>query len=231
MRYFFTFILTLSILGKGFTQQNPASNIDIYKVNFGFLVGLNSSTFFITKKPDYRSYDSLQTIIAQSNTGFNLGLISNFKLSSNFDLRITPTLSFVDRSITYSYIDNKLNAYKPIESTYVDFPINLKLKSIRLRNVRVYVIGGIKPAIDVISQKKFDDTDLPEEDKRVKLKRFNASWEAGVGLDLYYLYFKMSPEIKISRGFTNILRTENNRFSRPLDGLFTQLFTFNLYFE
>ncbi len=212
-------------------QQNSASNIDGSKYNFGFIIGYNSNSLRIEKKSTFRNPDSLQTVIPNNASGFNLGLLANLKLAKSLDLRFTPTLSFVDRDIQYTYIDSELDQLKRIESTYVDFPLSLKLKSIRLRNVRFFIIGGIKTSLDVISQKKFDDRDLDEEDKKVKLKRLSNAWEVGFGFDLYYPYFKVSPEIKIARGISNLLVKENNRFSRPLDGLFAEAFQLNFYFE
>lgn len=231
MRYFLVVFLMIFLADAVSAQQNSASNIDAYRYNFGFIVGYNSNTFRVQRKPGFRDPDSLQAIVPESLSGFNLGVISSLKLTKNLDLRFTPTLAFVVRQLNYQYINSGMDNFKQVESTYVDLPLSLKLKSVRLRNVRVFLIGGIKPGVDVISQKKFDDSALDEADKKVKLKRINNSWEVGFGLDLYYQYFKMSPELKISRGFTNLLRREDNRYSRPLDGLFTELFQINFCFE
>lgn len=233
MKKLVVLLVSLAFCAPAFSQENSASGIDEMKFNFGFLIGYNSNTTRIVKTTDYRDNDSLylQSITPGANSGFQFGPIVNLKVTNNIDLRFTPNLCFADRSITYNYSNPALNKTKQIESTYVDLPLDIKLKSVRHRNVRFYLIGGIRPGIDVISQKKFDDTDFDEVDKRVKLDRLNLAWEAGFGFDLYYLYFKMSPEIKISRGIVNVLKKENNRFSRPLDGLFAEVFQVNFCFE
>lgn len=212
-------------------QQNAAGGIDSYGYNFGFIIGYNSNSFQVIRTTDFRDIDSLKTAVPISGPGFNLGLLANVKLNKVMDLRFTPALSFVDRAISFEYIDSKKNIIKNIESTYIDLPISIKLKSIRQRNVRLYVIGGIKYSIDVIAQGKVDDSALDEIDKKVKIMRNNYAYEFGFGFDLYYEYFKFSPEIKISNGLANQIIRESNRFSRPIDKLFSRVFQLNFYFE
>ena len=221
----------LVCMNVGFAQQNSASNVDGLKYNFGYIIGYNSSTFRIQRETGFRNPDSLQSISSSGASGFNLGMIANLKVTKTLDLRFTPTLAFTVRELGYKYINQEYNISKQVESTYVDLPLSIKLKSIRLRNVRFFVIGGIKPSIDVTPAKRFDDSALDDLDKKVKLTRYGISWEAGFGFDLYYQYFKMSPELKISRGITNLLLKEENRFSRPLSGLFIQVFQINLCLE
>lgn len=225
----FSFLVLLS--AAAFAQQNSASNVDGLRYNFGYIIGYNSASYRIEKEPTFRNEDSLQSINSSGVSGFNLGLISNLKLTRHLDLRFTPTLAFTVRELNYKYINPSLDIDKQVESTYIDMPLSLKLKSIRLRNVRFFVIGGIKPAYDVTPAKRFDDTALDDVDKKVKVTRFNSSWEFGFGFDLYYQYFKMSPEIKFSKGMANLLLKENNRFSRPLSGLFTEVFQVNICLE
>jgi hypothetical protein len=228
-------VLFLSIFSAfafcGYAQQNSAGNIDSYPFNFGFVIGYNSNSFQIIRAANFRNNDSMRSATPISGPGFNLGLLANLKLNKVVDLRLTPVLSFADRSISYEFADPSKNIVKNVESTYIDLPISLKLKSIRQRNVRFYVIGGVKYSIDVIAQGRIDDTALDEVDKRVKVVRYNLSYEFGFGFDLYYEYFKFSPEIKIANGLSNLINHENNRFSRSIDQLFSRVFQLNFYFE
>lgn len=225
-------ICILFLLGTSvFAQQNSASGIDHSWMNFGFALAYNNNSFRIVKKTDFRDRDSLLRIDPVSGPGFNLGPIANLKLTKNLDLRFTPVLSFTERSIYFTYADPSKNIVRPIESTYVDFPLTLKLKSIRHRNVRFFIVGGIKYSLDVISQKKFDDADLPETEKKIKLIRNNYAYEFGCGFDFYYPYFKFSPELKIANGLNNLLVAENNQYSSAIDQLFSRVFQLTFYFE
>ena len=46
--------------------------------------------------------DTLFILKSQEQKGFNLGIVSNFRLGRNTDLRFLPTLSFAERDINYT---------------------------------------------------------------------------------------------------------------------------------
>ena len=75
-------------------------NYDRKPVHFGFLVGLNSMDFKITANAIQA--DTLFVIKSQNQKGFNLGIVSNFRLGRNTDLRFLPALSFAERDIIYT---------------------------------------------------------------------------------------------------------------------------------
>ena len=75
-------------------------NYDRKPVHFGFLLGINSMDFKIT--PRALQADTLFIIKSQEQEGFNLGIVSNFRLGRNTDLRFLPTLSFAERVINYT---------------------------------------------------------------------------------------------------------------------------------
>ena len=114
---------------------------------------------------------------------------------------------------------------KKVESTLLDFPINLKLRSERLNNMSAYLLGGGKYSIDLASQAKTKNPDI------VKLTGKDWSLEAGFGLDFYLVYFKLSTEIKFSAGFPDRLYHENTTYSAPINKLSTKVWLFSLNFE
>ncbi len=237
-RIFLLFILTISTAITVKAQQNSARGIDLAPYNFGFSLAYNTHTLRVVPRSDFRVSDSLKTVTPISGPGFNLGMLANLKINKKVDLRFTPSLSFTDRSLDYVFLDKTKNKLKPVESTYVDLPLSLKLKSERHRNVRFYVMAGVKYSYDVISQKKLIDKDLDADLKKVKLSKNVFAYEYGFGMDFYYEYFKFSPEVKFSNSINNILtkedaltKQEENRFSKPLDKLFSRVFQFTLYFE
>ena len=70
-------------------------------------------------------------------------------------------------------------------------------------------------------------------DKLVKTNRNILWYEAGVGFDFYFEFFKLSPEIKWSQSVNNVLASNSspNAYSTPLEKLFLRNFQFSLYFE
>jgi hypothetical protein len=221
--------LTISLLlaaGVANAQKNNPQ-YDNRKLHFGFTLAYNSSIF----KPTFNSNlqllpDSLQTITPRSAPGFGLGVVSSLALSKHMDLRFIPSLHFSSKNIDYKFQGRRAIVTKTVESAYVDFPLLLKLKSDRLNNFRLYVVGGGKYSIDMSSQAKVQD-DL----ERVKTTRTDYSVEYGVGADFYLPYFKFSPEIKIAQGLTNVLVPESHRFVSSLDGLRSKTFYISLLFE
>ena len=202
-------------------------NYDRKPVHFGFLVGLNSMDFKITANAIQA--DTLFVIKSQNQKGFNLGIVSNFRLGRNTDLRFLPTLSFAERDIIYTIeVEGELEEIKKdIESTFIEFPINFKYKSNRYNNGRAYLLTGAKLNIDLASQRNIDD----EGQELIKLKKTDLMYEIGVGIDFYLEYFKFSPEFKATFGLLDMLVKEETIYSSSIKKMLTHGFTITLTFE
>ena len=233
----FQILLLVALLGIVSTAnaQNRkilnSPNYDRQTLHFGFLLGVNSLDFVTKPVKDIRALDSLNIIQNGSGAGFSLGIIGNLHLGDNFDLRFLPTLSFGERKITYTInyktFDSLVTRNKPVESTLLEFPLLLKFKSSRHANFRTYVIGGVKPMIDLASQNKVDD----KGEKILKLKKNDLAFEIGMGFDFYSQYFKFTPEFKMAYGLSNLLVQENNIFTGGIDVLRSKAFYFSITFE
>ncbi|MFM2285814.1 MAG: hypothetical protein RLZZ543_1311 [Bacteroidota bacterium] len=206
-------------------------NYDLQTIHFGFLLGVNTLNFIPTPIKDLRDVDSVLTILPGSGSGFSLGIISNLHMGDNFDLRFTPTLSFGERKLTYKInfvsSDSVMFRDKSVESTLLEFPISLKFKSARLNNGRAYLIGGVKPVIDLASQDKVDD----KGEKILKLKRNDFNAEIGFGFDFYSQYFKFTPELKMAYGLKNLLVQDNNVYTLGLNSIHSKAFYLSFTFE
>ncbi|MES2419502.1 MAG: outer membrane beta-barrel protein [Bacteroidota bacterium] len=236
---FIAFLLFINLnLAKA---QNWGGGIDDEQFNWGFNFQYLSSEYKIWKTANWRTpfpalpngygTDSLKAISSPASPGFAIGFVANRKITNNLDLRITPSLAFSDRKVLYDYVLGE-PVTKKLKSTMVEFPIGLKLKSDRLMNFRTYIIGGIKYGIDIASSKKTNNTNITDELLKNLLNKKNyLSYEAGVGFDIYFEYFKMSPEIKMSYAFKDLIKHEGNAFDTPIDRAKLRQFTFSLFFE
>ena len=65
----------------------------------------------------------------------------------------------------------------------------------------------------------------------ISTKQNNYSIEIGLGIDLYFSYFKFSPEIKYSYGLNNILINQDNIYNKMINKLTTQSLLLSLTFE
>ncbi|MFH1319438.1 MAG: porin family protein [Bacteroidota bacterium] len=216
------------------------SKYDRQIVHFGFSLGINKADFTIRINPDIKKLDSLKmnnkfysiyVIESETQSGFNLGIVSNLRLGPFFDLRFIPALSFVQRRLEYTLVgknSESLVKIKNIESTFLEFPLELKYKSVRLNNGRAYVLGGVRFNIDLASQK---DIEEEEEEDIIKLNQYDLLYEVGFGIDCYMKYFKFSPEIKLAFGINNMLVNDETMFSQSIDKLNSRILLVSFTFE
>jgi len=229
--------LLLSQLVKA---QAWGGGADDNKVSFGFSFQYVNQNYKIVKKPDWRKpfydtelnrniTDSLTSITSRSSPGFAVGFITRYRLSENLEVRTTPSLVFADRELNYTYKTQTQDANRQVQSTTVEIPLLLKLRSDKIGNVRAYIVGGAKYSL-AVSKGKVDDNEEPLS-RKVRNNRGFASYEAGFGCDIYFEFFKMSPEIKVGNSFGNVLIAENTPFSNPISKLFLHSIMFSLHFE
>lgn len=241
-RFGLLIFVCLLINSSVFAQQNWGGGVDNEPIHFGFTFQYVSAEYKIFKKTDWRKpfldptdssvvKKSLNSISSPISPGFGLGFVANYRLGEHADLRFTPALVFSDRLLDYNYQNPDEYKQQKVQSTMIDFPIGIKIKSERRKNFRAYLIGGAKYSVDIVSKKKTNDDGFMLSERLVKNSRNVLWYEAGIGFDLYFEFFKLSPEIKLANTFKSVLRPENHPYSSPLDRLFLRNFQFSLYFE
>lgn len=229
------FLLAILALGiPGFSQEKKTygmtrgttnlPNYDEKQFHYGFSIGINSSRFRLTHSSAFLATDSVISAIARRSPGFSLGFIVSYRLGDFFDLRLLPTVAFYERKVEYEFKGRGF-LEQISENTFIEFPLLLKYKSQRRKNFRMYLIGGIKPAIEAGSKKK------DKKPSELRTKNFDFSVDYGFGLDIYYPLFKFSPEIRISHGLINMLVNDPNEYAMPLNNLSTHTVTVYLHFE
>ena len=226
---FFFISLTFSSYSQRHKKPQNLPRYDFKKIHFGFTLGINSLNFHINKNNDFLINDTLLTMLAEDQKGFNLGIVSNLRLGRYTDLRFIPTLVFGERILNYKF-NNQSNLTlqdKRIESTLIDFPISFKYKSARYNNFRTYVICGVKYSLDIASQSEIDD----EGQEIVKLNNHDLMLEGGFGIDFYLQYFKFSPQIKLSHGIINVLSKDNTLYTETINNLKTTSWMLSFTFE
>ena len=231
-KYLLFLLCFLPFYSKAQLDNQPVNlpKYDYQKMHFGFALGFNSADFVVKKVGNFNLLDSVYSVESSSSIGLNLTILANLRLGNYFDLRFLPTLSFAQRNLDYTLLYNNttpLAKTKKVESTYLEFPLELKYKSKRVNNYRAYVLGGFKYGIDMVSQAKVkaEDPDV------IKLSRKDYGYEIGVGFDFYMTYFKFSPEIKMFTGLRNLIVPENTIFSSPIEALYSKTFTVSFTFE
>lgn len=194
---------------------------------FGITLGFNQSYYRITHHTSLIMNDSLNVIQSMRGPGFNLGIVTNLNFNKNFDVRfLLPTLSFADRRLVYD-MRNGETQRKKIESVFLEFPIQFRYKSKPYKDTRIFVTLGCKYSYDLASNSRTRQAaDL------VRVLPHDFVVEAGLGFQIFFPYFILSPEIKFSHGTNNLLqRNPDLLYSAPLKGLFSRGFAISFHFE
>lgn len=205
---------------------------DLRPWHLGFSVGLHTQDLQLTHN-GYVTTDGESWFVEQPDfsPGFCVGGLVDFRLNEWFSLRVSPGIYFGNRSLVMR--DHKSGAVErqDIKSNQVVLPVDLKYASLRYRNVRPYLVGGVMGAFDVSKRHARDLLQLNSADVLVSL---------GLGCDIYLPYFKLCPELKFCFGLTDMLRhdrpdladdPDRYKFTQSLAKAATRMVVLTFYFE
>ena len=241
-------IILLSLLAgvglQGFSQEERPRKLaafDLKKLRFGFTVGLN--TMDVGFKRAYEADSFLYADVSRVLPGFQVSIISDLRLNESWNLRFMPGISFGSREVWFYTYDgsqpgdlaNIPNADTKVAlgPSFLDFPLHLKYRSIRVNNYRPYVVGGLNFRYDMSAKRpgKYDS----ESNEYVKFIRGDVYMEFGFGIDTYLRYFKFAPEIKAAVGLFNMIdpngRVEHPEFANSIDWAQSYIIMLNFHFE
>jgi hypothetical protein len=230
----FSFLLTFCLNAQ---KQKPMNyrKFDDKLIHFGFLLGGNTADFVTMPVANAYEKYGVTNLENKSQAGGQLGILTTLKLGTPLlRLRFVPSLSFTERVLNYHYIpvDNSKKSdtinEERINSTNLDFPLMLQLRTARFNNFAAYALGGIQYTYDLQSAEKSNQSIT---DPFVKIKAADWQGQVGVGVEFFAVYFKMGLEIKYSQGFRNALIDDFTPVSRPLDYLKNKVWSFSITFE
>jgi Outer membrane protein beta-barrel domain len=231
--YLLAFTLLVSSIAHA--QLRDGLNLestDEKNYHIGIVIMSTQNRFQISQHPRFLQDDSVLVTNPLNNMGFGIGGMHTFRISNRFEARVVfPQLLFVNKSILYHLkypnSDETTEMTKNVESILFGIPVQIKLKSDRIHNFRVYMMAGGKWEHDLSSKAAAKNAgDL------VKLKSSDLGIEAGIGFNFYMRYFILSPEIKISNGISNVhSRDPDLKFSSTIDKIQSRQIIFSLIFE
>ncbi len=201
------------------------------KIHYGFYLGINQNDF----KVNYRPSNFPSTIVEIKPTlGFNVGLIADFRVHKNVNLRFEPGLISNSKTIYFNNsptLNTERDSIREIGSTYLHLPLVLKLSSDRWNNVRPYVLAGISYDHNFSSNQENSDDNFSGE---FRMKTSNFMYELGVGVDIYLSFFKFSPSIRGVFAMNRELIDDNNSnspWTSPINIFSTRGVFLNFSFE
>lgn len=225
-------LLTPILLSAQKAKPKNDSNYDERMLHFGFSMGLNTMDFNI-KLSDEAIANKTTVETVSLKPGINIQIVTDFRPSTYLDVRFLPGVSFGQRNV--SFYDSTGTAWgeepQKLESSFLEFPLSLKYKGMRLNNSRPYIIGGINFRYDLAGKKEYDD----QQEIYLRLNRADLYYEAGAGIDIYLPYFKLTIEAKMSNGLRDILVHEPApgypQYANAIKSMRSQIWVLSFHFE
>lgn len=231
-KYFILLLMLAFSVGAAAQGKQIKNNprYDRKPLDFGFSIGLNYIDLRTRTLPNLaKDLPGYYRVYTETSPGYNIRIISKVRLGDHWDLRFSPGYSFTVRTLRFDII-NQFNlerelVERKVESSFLEFPLYLKFRADRIGNYRMYLLAGPKYSLDLSS-----DEDVMD-DRVFKLKRNEFSYDLGVGVDLYFEFFKFSPQIIYSFGLTNQRVDDDTFLAAGLEGIYTRALLINFTFE
>ena len=214
-------------INRGNYNYLDYKNKDYY---FGISLGLNTSQHQVFHSREF--IDNTNFLRAQGAPagGFNVQGIVNYKIGDFFDIRTLPGFTFATRHIDFQSTEDAITALPPrttIESIFVNIPFLVRFKSAPYRDKRAYIVAGINYSFDVASNSRSRGAE-----ELIQIDPHDFQIEAGIGMQFFFPYFILSPEIKFSQGINNTLLFNNQiEESTIIEKLLSRVLTFSFHFE
>jgi hypothetical protein len=222
------FLSSSALIAQKKERVEYLPNRDKEKLHFGYYLGLNKKSFKI-------SYDLPDSFVEiEEAIGFNVGLVIDYKLHDNINLRFEPGLSSNTKTLTFnnpSIPNTDKDRIREVPGTYLRMPLLLKFSTNRLDNMRAFVIGGLSYDFNFSSNQ---DNTQDNFDGQFRMKNNNFMYEVGIGVDLYLYFFKFSPSIRGIFAINNEIvpdASTSSPWTLPIDYFGTRGIFINFTFE
>ena len=213
-------------------------NYDEKFIHYGFFIAPNHSTYraehsvtFIRQLSDTIAAPfRVRSIEPRGGAGLTVGFVFNVRAAYHFSVRLLPQVSFYQRAVDYRLVgrggrDSLVTQLNQSTFSFIELPLMAKFNSLRRKNTRMYIIGGIKPGFEVGSV--LDEID----ESFLRTGRTDLSIEYGFGVEIYYERFKWAPEIRFSHGIRDVRFPDTNFYAQTLRSLTTHSVTLYFNFE
>lgn len=204
---------------------------DLRAWHLGFSIGSHTQNLLLTHN-GYVSDDGRAWLIEQPTytPGFCVSGLVDFRLSTFFSVRFSPGLYFGNRNLRMLDFNSGDTERQSLKTTYLVAPVDLKFSSLRRKNIRPYIVGGLMPAFDVSKK----------ENEFIKLKTTDLFLSVGFGCDFYLPFFKLIPELKFCFGLSDVLQHDRPdleddpyklQFNKSLSKATSKMIVLSFYFE
>lgn len=225
-----TIYLLLFLPTLVFSQRNVMENDMKFArkpYHFGIHLGANLSDFKIKQNELFATSDSILGIKSKYGIGFEIGALCSYHINKYLELRTIPSFVFANKQLNYQFNDGTSPVKKEVPQIWFDLPLELKFKSDPLKNMKLYLVAGLKYGFDMGTKfRDRKDSNMP------KQSAHDFAVNYGVGIEIHFPLFILSPEFKVSNSILNLHKNDNSLiYSKYINGLYNRSFTFSLNFE
>ena len=166
------------------------SDYDKRPLHYGFYVGMPLYSYKVVPNEKGVTPESERYIIeSNSQGGISSGLILEYSLNQNIQLRFLPGITYVARELVFNNNNDPARRLRSITSAFVDVPIGFKFSSDRIGNFRPYLTTDFRYSFDLESNESKEEDN---QDGVFRTTTNNYMYSFGVGIDIFFQYFKFS---------------------------------------
>ncbi|MCH7413438.1 PorT family protein [Belliella sp. R4-6] len=242
--FIFSFSI-ISVFSQARFGEISKAGQDDKLLSYGFFLSGHNNYWRLKYSEDFltdRLETNLKSIVPVYTQGFSLGFLANFRLHDQLNLIFTPKVGFyefrteinalydIDPSLIQVGPDSNLqilDSYTVInEATMVEFPLLFKYKAQRFNNSRMFFTAGGSAMFRTKNQEEADIEEIATLGRDFTI-------DMGVGFDMYFKYFKFSPEVRFSHGMLDMYREEatNPFYANQIQSLRRKSITLYLNFQ
>ena len=211
-------IVCLSIVVVTNAQEHRP-NDDQRPWHFGISIAPNFAKAKYVLSSDFFSKDSVRQLNVEGFSGLNFGGIADYRIGRYFTVRYLPQIEFSQRNFTFTFSDRTQTA--KTESVSLNQCLLLKHHSVRHKNHRFYIIGGLRYSHD------FQSNETTVRGPNLPMVAFKANsyyYEYGFGYDHYGIWSMISTEFKMSNSITNMLSSDPYIYTSSFERIQARLF-------
>ena len=202
----------------------------------------------------------LRSISSRTSHLISVGIPIDVRAHANLYFNTTPSFVFANGlGIKYQSLDPQIaditRQQKHIVSSNIgsgfnafEIPFTIKYRSDEKKvnrqsdyRYRGYLIAGARLTKWAGLQKEFNkiqglkNSNQAYPDNLIHHSQY-LSWEAGMGVDIFFPYFRISPELKFNQSFGNVLDVnhslaQNNKFMAPIERAYIRNIYLSLTFQ
>ncbi|GAP71313.1 hypothetical protein SAMD00024442_10_46 [Candidatus Symbiothrix dinenymphae] len=187
------FVLTNLWAQKQLPRNQPYGDLKLY--HFGISIGMNVQDVQLVNSGVATDGETWFATIPDYSPGFSVGLLADLYLNPIFNLRFSPSLNFGDKQFVFIEQATQETYTSTVRSNYLYFPLDLKIRTLRLNNYRPYIFTGVYGAVDL--GRKTDEA--------IYMQPMDFGVSVGLGCDYYLPIIRVCPELRFSFGLKDMI--------------------------